>query len=171
MNALQRINTRRLMLKLQNDITQVLSSSNPFFAGSQTVKELVKLTMNQQLLNLKAQGVVDSYVTDVKADKDGKILCEVKFQAPMATSRIDITFKVDKMLNGFFYVKMINGKWCLCMEEDIYKPDYSPMIAEIGENQEWELHTQDAVLSRNVKLDEIMVWAENYELSRSEAIS
>jgi hypothetical protein len=165
MSAIQRINTRRIVDKLQTDIKNVLSSANPFISGSNLVKDQIKQIIGHQLTHLQQQNVINQWVTDVKADNEGRIMCSIKFQVPLSVNSIQTTFTVDKMLQGHFYAILKDDKWVICAEEDLYNPDYSPMVVVIGEDvHDWELCTQEEILKRGVRLDEIMVWTENFVL-------
>jgi len=170
------INVQKLLAKLQQDVENVLTpnqyGNNLFFGGPGMVREYAKFAMYQELNKLHIHGVVDNYKCDVGEDENGRIQCDILLQPVRYLQNLKLSFVINRQLRGLFYVKPIGtsgtGKrWCLCTEKDVYRPDYEPMAASIGDDpHEWELFTEKQLLDKGVDLDEIMTYFENFILQR-----
>jgi len=127
--------------------------------------QAAKLAASSILTKLQRGAHINNFNVQAREGEDGKIQCNVQVQPTQVAQFVTVVVSLEMMANGFFYVKRIDGEWHLCTERDIYDPSYEPVVVQFGEvEEEWTIHTKEAVIKQGVPLDDIRVWASNRQL-------
>jgi len=165
-DAIQRINTHRLVSTMQHRVSALMSNSEYLFLkGTRFVKRAVTEAISKELLDIQMMGAIDQWQCDIEADSQGRLVCNILFQPTRSVQYINATIAISRQLKGHFYAKPHRDGWQICADKDIYCSTYVPMIVSIGETlKDWKLFTEEEIVAKGVHLDEIMTWTENIEL-------